>query len=246
MNRKKSIQKERTTPLCIYTVDLHGIPVTVTRKRMKTMRLYVRSFDCSVHLSIPTSVPNEQAMFFLSSKEDWVRKVLAELPASSFERRYENGETLAFSGESYTLAVTEKGRRYSLFLSNDTHTAHFTVPIGSTIDGREKFIREYYRAALEKRLSEIIPKWEDITELSCASYDLRPMKSRWGSCNVKKRHIRLNLYLAQHPWICTEYVVLHELCHLRVQNHGADFRALLDRYMPDWRSVRAILNEKER
>ncbi|MBR2907450.1 MAG: M48 family metallopeptidase [Clostridia bacterium] len=244
MNQKKSIKTEPGLTPRVYTVDLHSIPVTVTRKRIKTIRLYVRSSDHSVHLSIPTSVPNERAMLFLSSKESWLRRTLARLPASLPEERYESGEGLFFAGERYTLSVTEQGRRYALSLSPETHVAHFTVPIGSNREGREKFIREYYRSSLEEQLSEIIPKWEGITGLSCASHDVRPMKTRWGSCNVTTRHIRLNLYLARYPSICTEYVVLHELCHLRVPNHGAEFKALLDRYMPDWRSVRALLNKK--
>ena len=67
------------------------------------------------------------------------------------------------------------------------------------------------------------------------------MKSRWGSCNTKTGHIRLNLLLAAHPRICTDYVVLHELAHLKHPNHGTEFKALLSALMPDWRSVRALL-----
>lgn len=244
MKQKKSIQKERNTAPCVYTVDLHGIPVTVTRKRMKTMRLRVLSSDRSVHLSIPTCVSNESAMLFLSSKEDFIRKALSELasrPACA-PLQYTDGETLMLWGIPYTISVSEGGRRYSLVFDGTTRVAHLSVPCDSSHEKREKCVRDAYRAALDTLLSSVIPKWEAITGFTSASYDIRFMKSRWGSCNTKTRHIRLNLRLAEHPMICTEYVVLHELCHLKIPHHGKEFHALVGSFLPDWHSIRAMLN----
>ena len=68
------------------------------------------------------------------------------------------------------------------------------------------------------------------------------MTSRWGSCNTRTNHINLNTRLAEHPERCLEYVILHELCHTVVPNHGPAFKALEDRFMPDWRAVRRELN----
>lgn len=67
------------------------------------------------------------------------------------------------------------------------------------------------------------------------------MKTRWGSCNVEAKRIWFNLYLVHYPTECLEYVILHELAHLKVQNHGADFRLLLDTYMPDWQTREQLL-----
>ena len=70
------------------------------------------------------------------------------------------------------------------------------------------------------------------------------MTTRWGTCNTSTGKIWLNLQLAKKPTECLEYVVLHELAHLKVPNHGKAFEAVLDRYMPDWRSVRTRLNKE--
>lgn len=63
------------------------------------------------------------------------------------------------------------------------------------------------------------------------------MVSRWGSCNVKTGRICINVQLAAQPPECLEYVVVHELCHLREANHGPRFHALLDAYLPHWRDA---------
>ena len=69
------------------------------------------------------------------------------------------------------------------------------------------------------------------------------MKTKWGGCNPLTRNIRLNTDLAKKPPECLDYVVLHELAHLRERTHSPEFFALLDRSMPQWRHVRQTLNE---
>ncbi len=71
---------------------------------------------------------------------------------------------------------------------------------------------------------------------------IQEMTRKWGSCNPKSRNIRLNTQLAKKPKCCLEYVVLHELAHLRVPSHGDGFVALLDSHLPDWQERRRLLN----
>lgn len=68
------------------------------------------------------------------------------------------------------------------------------------------------------------------------------MKTRWGSCNVKRHTIRLSTELAKKPVECLEYVVVHELVHLLEPSHNARFVALMDRFLPQWRFCRGVLN----
>jgi len=96
---------------------------------------------------------------------------------------------------------------------------------------------------LQLDIAELLPKWEKITGLSCWTWRIRKMKTRWGSCNVKTKKIWFNLYLAQTSKRCLEYIILHELLHLKVANHGKEFKDNMDKYMPDWRVVRKELNQ---
>ena len=73
---------------------------------------------------------------------------------------------------------------------------------------------------------------------------IRPLATRWGSCS-RAGAITLNLRLIQAPPQCIDYVILHELCHLKEHNHSKGFYALLDRVLPDWRERRHKLNACE-
>lgn len=69
------------------------------------------------------------------------------------------------------------------------------------------------------------------------------MKTKWGSCNRKTRHIWLNVELAKKHPDCLEYIVVHEMTHYLERNHGDRFTTLVDSFMPDWRSRRDQLND---
>jgi hypothetical protein len=72
---------------------------------------------------------------------------------------------------------------------------------------------------------------------------LQRMKTKWGGCNPQGRRIRLNTELVKKPKDLLEYVVVHEMLHLRVPTHSARYIALLDKHYPTWRETRAELNE---
>ena len=101
--------------------------------------------------------------------------------------------------------------------------------------------KEARRRSLKRRIAERLPEIEGATGLSCSGWTVRDMKSRWGSCNTKTRHINLSLMLATRSDEELDYVILHELVHTVVPNHGADFYAMMDRFMPGWKRVRREL-----
>ena len=156
--------------------------------------------------------------------------------------KYVSGEELYVFGKPYLLKVKHGCKRNSLMLQGNE--AILTVRKESTVKQREAFINEWYRALLKEQIGVYLPKWEKITGLYSDSWQIKNMKTRWGTCNTRIRKIWLNLQLAKKPVECLEYVILHELAHLKVPNHGKDFIAIMDQYMPDWRAVRARLNGK--
>jgi predicted metal-dependent hydrolase len=92
----------------------------------------------------------------------------------------------------------------------------------------------------------LVERWAAIIGVKPGKLAYRNMVSRWGSCNVKTGRICINIQLAAQPPECLEYVVVHELCHLREANHGPRFHALLDAYLPDWRQCERKLRGKIR
>lgn len=106
------------------------------------------------------------------------------------------------------------------------------VPIWQRFD---KVTQQQYRVQLLGQLPPLIARYEALLNVSVVSFSLRHMKTRWGTCHTRKRHICFNLELAKHSLPSIEYVVAHELAHLRVAGHNTRFYALLDEVMPDWR-----------
>ena len=87
----------------------------------------------------------------------------------------------------------------------------------------------------------LVETWEPIMGVKARKLVYRNMKSRWGSCQPSTGRICINIRLALYPPECLEYVVVHELCHLLEANHGPQFHALMDTFMPDWKQRRAKL-----
>lgn len=102
--------------------------------------------------------------------------------------------------------------------------------------------KEARRASLKRRIEERLPYIEEVTGLSCSGWTVRDMHTRWGSCNTRTHHINLSLMLATRSDAELDYVILHELVHTVVPDHGQDFYALMDRFMPGWKKIRKTLN----
>lgn len=73
-------------------------------------------------------------------------------------------------------------------------------------------------------------------------WGVKQMKTRWGTCNINAKRIWLNLELAKKSPHCLEYIIVHEMAHLIEKGHGDKFKAIMDRYYPNWKNVNAELN----
>lgn len=101
-----------------------------------------------------------------------------------------------------------------------------------------------YRPELERALPEVVARMEPLVGVHASGWQLRAMSSRWGSCTVQTKKIRINVRLAAYPPECLDYVVAHELTHLLEPSHNARFHELLQRVIPNEREIRAILRKQ--
>ena len=99
------------------------------------------------------------------------------------------------------------------------------------------------RKKLRARLQRLLDKWQQLLDVQVSDWDLRKMKTYWGSTNKETRHILLNTELAKLPPRFQEYVVVHELMHLLTDGHDKRFYALMDRHLPGWRKMQARIEE---
>ncbi|MCA9921447.1 MAG: M48 family metallopeptidase [Anaerolineales bacterium] len=165
---------------------------------------------------------------------------LPHLPA----RRYVSGETHRYLGKQYRLKVIENlDERVKL-----TRGRLFVYTTNTKNKERiRSLVTEWYRGHAQRifaeRLDTCFPRVAKYG-LDYPEMEIRQMEKRWGSCTAEGK-VLLNLKLIQAPKELIDYVVMHELCHLKEHHHGPSFYALLDRAMPNWRQRRQRLNEMD-
>lgn len=223
-------------------VLIGDIPVDIQRKNIKNMHLRVKVPDGHVVLSVPAYMSNEAIEAFALANLEWIHKQLARLQQQSLpaKHHYVSGEVLYIWGRGYPLVFVPNPSRNSFVIQSDR--VILSMRENSTAEQREAYVREQYRLLLKSRIAELLPRWEGITGLHCASWQIKYMVTRWGTCNILQRRLWFNLQLAQRPVECLEYVILHELLHLLEPSHNAVFKGYLDQYMKDWRAVKSLLN----
>lgn len=98
-----------------------------------------------------------------------------------------------------------------------------------------------WKKVVESFVPDLVAKWEPVLGVRVNKIAYRNMTSRWGSCQPATGRVCINTRLALYPPECLEYVVVHELCHLRVHGHGPAFWALVEQCLPDYKQSRAKL-----
>jgi len=216
--------------------------IELIRKKIKHMHLYVMPPDGRVKVTAPKWVSITNIREFVDMHHEWIIKQQKKISLISYspELRYETGETIDLWGEKYMLTVHDGGY-YAMELSGNE--AVMNVRNGSTIKNRRDYVNEWYRGLLKVRINESIGKWEDLTQLYCNSWQIKFMRTRWGTCNTNTRKIWINLQLAKKPYECLEYVILHEIIHLKYPKHDRNFYRMMDLYMPEWKKIKTELNE---
>lgn len=223
-------------------INLSGIPIEVQKKNIKNMHLYVKPPNGNVIISAPMTMNDKAIEMFARTKLGWIKnqiKKFEEQPRCN-KRQYVSGETLYVWGKQYFLTFEENRQRNSFVMRGDKII--LSMRNESTVKQRESYIREQYRSLLKSEVEHLLPKWEKITGLHCDSWQTKYMTTRWGTCNTEKKRLWFNVQLAQKPIDCLEYVILHELAHTQVRNHGPQFVAIMDKYMSYWRDVQKKLN----
>lgn len=224
------------------TID--GLCVTIIRKSIKNMHLRVLSPDGEIQITAPNRLPLSQIDRFVREKRGWIearQQQLAERPAAT-NPAFADGQTVYLWGGSYTLRLEEASRGRST-LRRGQEIVLSVHPEDDTSQ-RESLLNDFYREALSNQIAARLPLWEARTGLHPSAWQIKNMKTRWGTCNTATRKIWLNLQLAKQPPVCLDYVIAHELTHLRYPGHGQDFQAFLTRAMPNWPEVRKTLNNQ--
>jgi predicted metal-dependent hydrolase len=104
-------------------------------------------------------------------------------------------------------------------------------------------MHNWNKSLLHDLVPDLIRKWEQRLGVTVNRYFLQRKKTKWGSCNHQRGHVRLNTELVKKPKDLLEYVLVHEMVHLIEPTHSERFITILDKNYPSWRDARKELNE---
>ncbi|NBC05360.1 MAG: DUF45 domain-containing protein [Bacteroidetes bacterium] len=227
-----------------FQITVSDIPIDVIKKDIKNIHLAVYPPTGRVRLSSPKSVSKESLRLFAISKLGWIKKHIRNINSQirEPEREYIQGESHYVQGQRYLLNIIEEDKPPKVYIRNKKYLDLYVRP-GSDRTKREQIIREWYRNILKEQIPSLIEKWEEELGVTVQDWGVKQMKTKWGSCNVNDRRIWLNLELAKKPKSLLDYVVLHEMVHLKERLHNKRFKAYLDKHMPSWRKRREELNQ---
>ncbi|MHC2400959.1 putative metal-dependent hydrolase [Bradyrhizobium barranii subsp. barranii] len=225
------------------TIELGDISIAVTRKGIKNVHLSVHPPHGRVTLVAPTATRLEVARAYAISKLGWIREQRQKLTSQAREtpRKYTNRESHFLWGRRHLLTVVQADRKP--YVALDHKRIMLTVRPGSDAAKRAEVMHEWHKSLLHEQVSSFIEKWERRLKVRVRGYFLQRMKTKWGSCNHRAGHIRLNTELVKKPKDLLEYVIVHEMVHLIEPTHSDRFISILEKNYPSWREARAELNE---
>jgi predicted metal-dependent hydrolase len=204
----------------------------------KTLEIVVER-DATLVLKAPRSVTLQAAEEFVASKRSWIYRKLAEkdaLVGPPIVKQFVDGEGFAYLGRSYRLMIDESVDAVRL------DRGRFLAPTAVRTDGA-RLMREWYSHVGGQWLRRRIRPWAARVGIDGVAVDVRDLGDRWGSARPTVGEQRINIHWAtfQLPPSLIDYVMVHELAHLREANHTPEFWSIVSLLMPGYESQKTSL-----
>ncbi|MCS3796408.1 M48 family metallopeptidase [Niastella sp. OAS944] len=213
------------------------IPFILEYKNKKTLSIAVTP-DKQVTITAPYESSLEKVLEKVGKRAGWISKQIRQFEsyeATLLHRKieYVSGETFHYMGRKYRLKVLEglgeeiikDGRYIKAIVKNKSNQKNIA-----------SLIINWYRLEAKKIFQERFERYSYILKrekIAVNQLMIRRLEKRWGSC-TEAGNIILNLSLIQAPIQCIDYVLVHEICHLKYLHHGPKFYNMLGRYIEDW------------
>jgi len=227
----------------MHQIELGDFTIDIVRKDIKNMHLSVYPPAGRVRIAVPLTIDDEAVKLFAISKIAWIRRHQREFLSQDRQtpRQYKQRESHYFQGKRYLLRIIEHQAPPKVVIKTKTYIDLFVKP-NSTTQQRQQILNEWYRAELKKLIQPIIEKWQNRIGVEVADWQVKQMKTKWGTCNIEEKRIWINLELAKKPLNCLEYIVVHEMIHLVERLHNDRFLSLMEKHMPQWKLHKEELN----
>lgn len=223
-------------------LKFNDIEVELSYKNIKNVHLRVHPPLGRVTLSAPENMDKEHLRVFVSTKLGWIRREKKKIITQKREPEYlyVTNESHYFLGKRYLLKITESTKQSKVILHHSK--IEIIVPKASDAAFIKNKLYQWYRKQLRLLLAEKIAFYKKEMNVFPQSFGIRKVKTKWGSCNDTTKALWFNIELAKKPKECIEYIVVHELVHLKERRHNKNFILLMNKYMPNWQLRKKELN----
>ena len=204
-------------------------PDEIIRSKRKTIALIIER-DGRLIVRAPLHARQEMITGFIQSKEKWISKKRAEIKTNYqpfITKKYHNGEGFWYLGKTYPLQIVEVEKPI-LDLDGSFQLARKAVPKASLV------FEQWYRQQARRVISERVLWYAKKTGFSYRQIRITSAQMRWGSCGARGT-LNFSWRLVMAPLTVIDYVVVHELVHLKVRNHSQEFWTQVRWIMPDYR-----------
>lgn len=219
-------------------------PATLRRTERTTLGISVLP-DGVLELAAPHDARESDIIAKVGKRLRWIvrqRTAFYDMNRGREPLRYESGATHRYLGRQYRLKV-KHGQPSSVRLAGGYF--HVTTPSGQSAEVKTA-LNAWLRVKAVEQFTHRLAKWEPwcaARKLPKPEVRLLRMQKRWGSAHRNGR-IYLNPELVKAPSLCVDYVIAHEVCHLKHPHHDRSFFRLLDQVCPNWKGIKARLEEQ--
>jgi hypothetical protein len=227
-------------------INIDGQTITYTVRRSfkaRRVRLEVRQ-QTGLTVIVPRSYPISQLYGLLKSKERWISRNLQRFSKShslSARKELKYGDTVPYLGQDLELVKQENHHGESVVLDGNKLVLSPDLFKNGLL---ELALEQWYRSKAAKLITEIADKLSSQMGINYKRILIRGQKTRWGSCS-RKKNLSFNWKLMMAPEPVVEYVIIHELIHLKEMNHSKRFWELVAQYCPGWREHKKWLKQHE-
>ena len=227
-------------------IKLSGLPIAYrVRSSKRAKRISVRySLSDGLELVYPPGPQKPCPEALLQERSDWILSTIEKFidaDANRPRRDYREGEEFLFRGAGYKLLMQKSQSRTRIDVRLSGDCLALSLPDPTQIMGSDvirQAIERFYRSQAQRYLPERVCELAETHGFKYGKVRIKNQKTRWGSCSAKG-NINLNLRLMMAPDKAIDYVIMHELCHLRELNHSARFWALVESCCPEYRHWKA-------
>lgn len=219
------------------------MPVEIVRKNIKNLHLGVYPPNGRVRVAAPLRVGDDAVRLAVIGKLGWIKRQRARFDAQPRQsaREMVSGESHYFLGQRYRLRLVKTAGPAKVIQRSGARLELHARPELSAAE-RERVLLRWYRKQLKELIPPLLEKWQRVLAVEAKQWGVKRMKTKWGACNAEAGRIWINLELVKKPPRCLEYIIVHELVHLLERKHGERFNALMNEFLPQWKSRRAEIN----